>query len=331
MSFPLPEFRPPAWLRNQHLQSTLASSGWRRRRVQQSAAGLLAKSQPEPLDCGDGVRLLALHAPGAGEDHEAPAVILMHGWEGSADSHYMVSAGQLFHAAGWRVIRLNLRDHGNSEHLNPGIFHSCRIEEVYSAVELLARRVAPAPLALAGWSLGGNFALRVAALACARGLPLARVTALCPVLDPGETMAALDSGWFGYRLYFLRKWRRSLERKAAAFPELYQFGDLGRFRQLETMTEHFVTRYAGFPDLRTYLGGYALTGGRLGEIEVPTEVLLAEDDPVIPVSAAARVDWPRAVTVRRTRFGGHCGFLQDWRASSWLDEYVTLASGLRPR
>jgi predicted alpha/beta-fold hydrolase len=317
------DYTPPALLRNEHLQSALASSALRARRVNAAARDFLAASVPEIIDCGDGVRLLAQHTPPPVAP--APLVVLLHGWEGSADSLYMVSAGARLWQAGCRVLRLNLRDHGGSEHLNPGIFHSCRLDEMVGAVAALRARHPEGGMSLAGWSLGGNFALRIAAAAPGIGLQLAQVVALCPVLDPEETMAALDGGFFGYRHYFLRKWRRSLELKAAAFPEHYRFGDLARFRYLEPMTEFFVTRYAGFGDLRSYLRGYALTGDRLAALVAPTTVLLADDDPVIPIGGLARVDWPVAASVTRSRFGGHCGFLRDWRLNSWLDDFVVHA------
>jgi len=321
-------FLPPALIRNQHLQSTLASSGWRRRRVEQVADAFLAASEQEIIDCGAGVRLSAWHTPPR-QPGAAPVLVLLHGWEGSADSLYLISVGNRLWQSGYRVVRLNMRDHGGSQHLNREIFHSCRLEEMHAAVCRLQQRFGDVPLHLAGYSLGGNFALRIAA--AGGGLALAGVTAICPVLDPEETMAALDNGWFGYRLYFLRKWQRSLALKAAAYPADYDFGDLRRFRRLEPMTDFFVTRYTEFPTLKSYLRGYALTGDRLGAIRAPSRVLLAEDDPVIPIGGLARVRLPSTVELHRSRFGGHCGFLTDYRLNSWLDDYVSLACGVRPR
>ena len=64
---------------------------------------------------------------------------------------------------GFEVVRLNLRDHGATHHLNRELFHSCRLPEVVGAVRALALRFPGMPLVLAGFSLGGNFMLRVAA------------------------------------------------------------------------------------------------------------------------------------------------------------------------
>ena len=100
-------------------------------------------------------------------------------------------------------------------------------------------------------------------------------------------MRALEEGLWVYRQYFLRRWRRSLLAKAACFPELYDFGDLRRFPTLTATTEFFATRYASFPDLESYLNGYAITGDALARLTVPTRLIAAADDPVIPIADLA--------------------------------------------
>lgn len=315
-------YQAPAGLRNAHLQSLLATLPLRRPLVWRRARSALAATCSEVLDAGGGVRLLVEHTPPVAA--AGRFAVLIHGWEGSAASLYMVSLAARLARSGFRVVRLNLRDHGDSHHLNPGIFHSCRLDEVLGALATLQARFAEEPLHLAGFSLGGNFALRVAARAPAAGLRLAKVVAVCPVLDPRQTLAALD-GAAPYRHYFLRKWRRSLERKRCVFPDLYDFGPLGRFRNLREMTGYFVHHFTEFPDLDSYLRGYAITGGRLAGLEVPAEILLADDDPVIPVGDLAGLARGPALTVHRSRHGGHCGFMQDWRLQGWLDGFVARA------
>ncbi len=313
-------FRPPWLLRGAHRQSLLASIAIRQPLVARRAADFLSRSRSEIIDCGAGVRLAAEHTPpptAAGR-----AVILIHGWEGSAQSMYMLSAGAGLWRQGFRVLRLNLRDHGDSQHLNRGLFHSCRLDEVIGAVSAVQRRFPAERLSLAGFSLGGNFALRVAAAAGATGLALHRVAAVCPVLDPRDTLAALDGGLPIYRYYFIGRWRRSLERKRAAFPHDYDFGDLARFRTLRAMTDFFVRHYTEFRNLETYLAGYALTGTRLAGLEVPADVLIADDDPVIPPGSLARIARPAKLQVMRSRFGGHCGFIADLGLNSWADAFV---------
>jgi len=315
------DYRAPRLLRNAHLQSLAASLPLREAWIARRAAGLLAGTTHEVLQCADGVRLAVDITP-PGSAPTGRTAVLIHGWEGSSGSMYMVSVAARLARAGFRVVRLNLRDHGDTHHLNRELFHSCRLDEVVDAVGILRRRWPEDRFFIGGFSLGGNFALRVAARAPAAGIALEQVAAVCPVLDPVETMAALDAGPWHYRAYFIAKWRRSLERKRGAFPDDYDFGELRRFRALGPMTDYFVCHYTEYADLGSYLRGYAVTEDRLARLDVPAEILLADDDPVIPVGGATRLARPPALTVRRTRHGGHVGFLQDWRLASWLDDYV---------
>lgn len=320
VSHPPREFRAPFGLRHRHVQSLLAAWPVRRGLLRRRARTLLSAARSEILDCGDGIRLLGLHSQA-----RAPSrglAILLHGWEGSAEATYVLSVGATLHAAGFDVFRLNFRDHGDTFALNRELFHSCRIDEVVAAVRAIIA-AHPAPHAfLVGHSLGGNFALRVAARAPATGIELDKVVAICPVLKPHSTMHALETGLWVYREYFLRRWRQSLLAKAACFPELYDFGDLRRFATLTATTEFFVKRYTSFPDLDAYLSGYALTGNALSNLRVPARLIAAADDPVIPVADLNDLATPRALSIDVRSRGGHCAFLESYALSSWIDRAV---------
>ena len=313
-------FDPPVGLRDPHVQSLLAGWPWRQRWLRRRAAGLLTAARDEIVDCGDGVRLLGHYSaqPGAAKG----LAILLHGWEGSAGASYVLSVGGLLYDAGLSVFRLNFRDHGETFALNRDLFHSCRIDEVVGALAAIVQRHPAARTFVVGHSLGGNFALRAAARAPAAGIPITKVVAICPVLRPASTMRALEEGLWVYRQYFLRRWRRSLLAKAACFPELYDFGDLRRFPTLTATTEFFATRYASFPDLDSYLNGYAITGDALARLTVPARVIAAADDPVIPIADLADVAVTPALTIDVVARGGHCAFLEDYGLRSWLDRAV---------
>lgn len=323
------EFHPPSWLSNPHVQSVLPSLPLRRLGVERRSAALLGASRPLVLDCGDGVRLLAHHATQAsiGRPHAIRVAVLLHGWEGSSESLYVLSLGQFLFDRGYDVVRLNLRDHGESHHLNPEIFHSCRIAEVVGAVKRLQELNPGKSLNLAGFSLGGNFFLRVAARAAGAGIDLARVVAVCPVLDPEHTLLRLETGWALYRQYFVWKWHRSLRRKQAAWPRLYDLGEVLALGNLTDMTDLLARRYAGFPSLAQYLRGYSIVGDVLASIRSPTRIIAAGDDPIIPVEDLSRLAQPAALAITRTRFGGHCGFYDARNGSTWIERevYATFA------
>src|SRR5246127_3143120 len=225
----------------------LASTNARRAPIARRTAPLVAAQKEILLDCGDGVRLQCFHSS---PPHSTGRVlVLLHGWEGSAESLYVLSLGQQLFDRGFEIVRLNLRDHGDTHHLNRELFHSCRLPEVIGAVAALQRLFPGRPLQLVGFSLGGNFMLRVAAQAGAARLSLARVIAVSPVLDPVATLAALQGGMPGYEAYFVRKWLRSLHKKQAAWPDTYDFAQIARLRDLKLMTAELVRCHTDFPTL----------------------------------------------------------------------------------
>lgn len=316
-------FAPPRWLRHAHLQSVLPSLKLRRPLVAQRARNLLINAREYILDCGDGVRLMGLYSAQPRVDGAAaPMVVLMHGWEGSADSLYLLSLGGALYARGFDVFRLNFRDHGPTHHLNRDIFHSCRIAEVVGAVRAVQDAFAPPQLSLAGFSLGGNFALRVAVRAPQAGITLHKAVAVCPVLHPKTTLAALERGWFVYQRYFIHKWKNSLRIKQRCFPDVYDFSEILRMQSLNDMTEVLVRRYSEFPDLSTYLNGYAIVDGVLANLQVNSHVFLAEDDPIIPVRDVQALARTPHLSVNTIRHGGHCGFVERLNAESWVDRAV---------
>jgi predicted alpha/beta-fold hydrolase len=314
------DFRPPAWLRNRHLQSMLASTAARRRPIERRAAPLIAAQRQMLLDCGQGVRLQCFHSVPP-RDRGIP-VVLLHGWEGSAESLYVLSLGQQLFERGFTVVRLNLRDHGDTHHLNRELFHSCLLAEVVGAVRMLQSVLGGKPLKLVGFSLGGNFMLRVAAQARDAGLDIAKALAVSPVLDPADTLRALESGFIGYPLYFVRKWWRSLLKKQAAWPAHYDFAELRRVRDLRRLTAELISRFTDFGSLEEYLDGYAITGERLRGIEVPTTIITSLDDPIIPAAGLERLAHPPCLRIVMTRFGGHCGFLDRLTGPTWVERRI---------
>jgi uncharacterized protein len=312
------QFRPPLWLRNPHVQSILATTFVRRGAIERRARPLIAAQREQLLECGAGVRLQCFVSSPA-RSNGRPAVVL-HGWEGSHESIYVLSLAQLLFEQGFEVVRLNLRDHGETHHLNRELFHSCRLPEVIGALGALQRQFSGRALRAVGYSLGGNFLLRAAARAHESGLDLAQVVAVSPVLDPTATLVALEAAMPGYQGFFVRKWRRSLRKKQAAWPRDYDFADAGR--DLREMTERLVLRHSEFTSLAEYLNGYSITGARLASLTAPAHILTSQDDPMIPVGGLAALARPDSLTVTVTRYGGHCGFIERLQGVTWAERFV---------
>ncbi|MGH8178130.1 MAG: YheT family hydrolase [Steroidobacter sp.] len=323
-------FSPPGWLANAHLQSILPSLKLRRPLLARRARDMLACADTQIIDCGEGVRLMG-HYSSQSAAGRAPArelAILLHGWEGSADSLYVLSLGAHLFSLGCDVYRLNFRDHGATHHLNEDIFHSCRLDEVIGAVRCVQKTLVDRRLTVAGFSLGGNFALRVAARAPGAGVKLARAVAICPVLRPHSTMDVLEDGWSVYQQYFIAKWKRSLKLKQQFFPERYDFSTILAQRSIRAMTQIMVERYSEFPDLDAYLSGYAIIGDVLAKLEAPSHILLSLDDPIIPARDLHDLARSTQLEVTTIPHGGHCGFMDHINTESWADRHVARLMGL---
>jgi predicted alpha/beta-fold hydrolase len=317
------DFRSPWPLRSGHIQTMLSSSGVRRMLLPTASKTVLEGAEHVVLDGGGGVRLSGAFTPQKSRPQARGLAVLFHGWEGSVDSTYVLQTGSRLLADGWDIFRLNFRDHGDSHGLNEALFHSCQLDEVVHAMGDIAQRWPARPMALAGFSLGGNFALRVAMHTSLVGIPLSYVLAVCPIIDPGEGLFSLEetAPWF-YQAYFMRKWRHSLQAKQKAFPE-HQYFEMSELKQhLRGLTEAMVLRHTDFKSLQQYLDGYSVAGDIMQAMQIPATILTARDDPVIPVSSFERLELPANVELDIAPFGGHCGFIRDYGMTSYTDDYI---------
>jgi len=321
------DYQPPRWLRNPHLQSMLSSSRMRMQRGLVLLAATGALTNELILDGGEGVRLQGWHSYIQGRQPIGMA-LLLHGWEGSAESSYMRMTAARLLEEGYDVVRLNFRDHGNTHHLNPGIFHSNRIDEVVQAAGDIARRWPELPLVAAGYSLGGNFVLRLALRAPSAGVPLRRVASVCPVLDPAITMESIENGPAMYDWYFRRKWAGSLRRKRDLFPELSDWDDRVLKLDIRALTAWLVEHHTDFGSLQAYFDGYSIAGDRLAGLQVPADILMAQDDPVIPFTTFNGWRLPAHAHLEIAPWGGHCGFLENWRGDGFSERWVAQRLGI---
>ncbi|MEM7563210.1 MAG: alpha/beta fold hydrolase [Pseudomonadota bacterium] len=308
-------YSPPGYLRNAHLQTIFNSQGLRKlraRRLQKSF-----ETVNLVLQADDGTRLLAdLDRSRAGNNG---LVVLLHGWEGSSQSAYLVTTAARLLREGYDTLRVNLRDHGDSHHLNPELFNSTRSAEVASAIENFVSDHACPKIFIAGFSLGGSFGLRIAADS-GEAIGLSCAVAISPPIDPSHAMDALNQGFFAYERYFFDRWYRSLQRKLEAFPELAYQDDLAVSHSLDDLNRLFIPKFTPYDKLSDYFAAYALTGDRLAGLAMPAHLIAASDDPIIPVSDLDRINAGANLHIERYDFGGHCGFLQNLLGDSWVED-----------
>ena len=259
--------------------------------------------------------------------------MILHGWEGCSHSTYCLITTRTLLAAGYHVVRLNLRDHGPQLHLdkyrlNIGIFMATLIEEVVAATEQVAALSGDLPFFILGPSMGGNFALRLAiAHRRAKFHHLQKVIAVSPVLDPAASTRALDAHPF-FQKYFRDNWLRSIRAKQARFPQHYTLV-FDPSASVYELTETLLPQVSRFRTADEYFAGYAVAHDAFKNLNVATTIITAANDDVIPVEDFHLINPHPLLQVNIHPSGGHVGFVDIFPLTHFLPILVLseLAAG----
>jgi hypothetical protein len=143
------------------------------------------------------------------------------------------------------------------------------------------------------------------------------------VLVPAITMESIENGPAMYDWYFRRKWAGSLRRKRDLFPELSDWDDRVLKLDIRALTAWLVEHHTDFGSLQAYFDGYSIAGDRLAGLDVPADILMAQDDPVIPFATFDGWRLPAHAHLEIAPWGGHCGFLENWRGDGFSERWVS--------
>jgi len=233
-------------------------------------------------------------------------LLIVHGLGGHADSHYMAAATHAAQALGVASLRLNLR---GADRLGEDYYHAALSSDLGDALRSpeLARFE---DVFVLGYSLGGHVTLRLATET--REPRLRAVAAVCAPLDLARSAAAFDEpGRFVYRAHVLRgllaMYRGVAERRLRGLP--LSANDAGRIRSIREWDDRIVAPRHGFGSADHYYAE-ASVGPRLGALNVPALLVMADNDPMVPAETVrpALRQAPPALDVRWVRRGGHVGF-----------------------
>ena len=313
----LHDFTPAVGLTNPNLQ-TIFSSAIRKIIISRTEAQFLNAGQEEIINLGS-VRL-QIERDKPANTEPLGLIMIIPGWLGHSKSSYVVSLAKKLVDARFEVVRITLRDHGETCHLNSGLFHSAETQEVVDLIKKLVddfkvrypNREGDLTTGLVGFSMGGNFALRVA-----RQLSSVRTLAISPSLSPHKTIQKIENSQI-YRPYFINKWRKIFRDKQRHFPDLYDFSYAMKQKSIITLTKHFIGEFTSFDSVDSYCDAYDLCGSRLEGVNA--HILASLDDPVVPTSEIDAL--PQSVTRKMTKRGGHTAFIENWALESWSDSYA---------
>lgn len=321
------EFSPPLLFRNPHLM-TLMPRYWPRPHWKQGLPQITRLFTTAPDTQLLGMCHWQVDPPATS------TVLLVHGLEGSAESHYMRGMAAKAFRAGFNVVRMNQRTCGGSDHLTPTLYNSGLSADYLAILRELIDTDRLQRIWLVGYSMGGNLLLKAAGEIGRSESALAGVVAVSPNIDPTQCVAALETprNWL-YHLHFLTSLKARLRRKAALFPGRWDISALQQIKTISQFDELYTARDGGYRDAADY---YDRAGARhvLHNIAVPTLIISAQDDPFIPASMfdTPAISGNKYVTTAMLRFGGHCGFFQKHTQDEdrfWAENRIVEWLGLR--
>ena len=270
------------------------------------------------------------------EPWSRPTLVALHGLNGSSDAHYMRGLAAKAFARGLNVVRLNQRNCGNTEHLSAGLFHSGLTADARHVIEELSEVDGIRQITVAGYSLGGNLALKLAGEYGDDPHPALRaVAAVSPILEISDCVRALERpSNFLYEWNFVRDLKRRIRRKVQLRPGSFDLTKLKRVRTVREFDEEYTAPHFGFLNAEDYY--HRASAMRvIDRVRVPALIITSEDDPFVPSAPFrdARVTGNRYITLELCEHGGHCGFVGEGRGDDdgyWAEDaivdFVTLAT-----
>jgi uncharacterized protein len=303
--FTPPPFDPPRWLRNAHLQTLIASRKPRRWEYGWTEA------EPVEFDLAKDGKLIGMASWQPSERRRAPALILFHGLEGSAESHYLVGMSRKAYAKGFHTIRINTRNCGGTEHLTPTLYCAGLSQDVLRIVEQLPAKQNVERIYAGGVSLGANILLKFLGEQGENGGELVRGAAvLSPPIDLAAGVRRMErpENWI-YQRYFVGKLIERMRKKTALYPGIADMRRVERVRTIYEFDDVVTAPHFGFGSADNYYR-LASCGPLLANIRTPTLIIQAQDDPMIPFEpfTHASITANGFVTLLATRHGGHTGF-----------------------
>lgn len=306
------------FFRNPHL-ATIAGNYWRRDAGEQRFPVETRYYETEP-----GVQVL-VHSQ-APESAPVAQLIMVHGLEGSSAAGYARSLAHAGLLAGFSVHRFNMRSCGGTEHLcGRTLYHSGQTSDLAAVIRRLRSQQPDAPIFLAGFSLGGNVALKLAGeLGAAAGDLISGVMAVSTPIDLAACVRAIDKpSNLIYARRFVARLKDRVRAKERLTPGTFDLSGLDRVRTIYQFDDQFTAPAFGFGSADNY---YATQSANqfLDRIRVPALLVQAKDDPMIPFAvydhpAFASNPYLHLVAVDH---GGHLGFIAKTQPRFWLDQVL---------
>ncbi|WP_100143181.1 hydrolase [Shewanella carassii] len=306
-------FRPPWWAKSPHFQTIIP--------VLTKVAGLPLQRERLELEDGDFIDLDWLKAPIPGK----PLLVILHGLEGSADSHYIRRLLRECQKRGLAAVVHHHRGCSGEDNRLARSYHSGDTADISHSLQTLKQRYPHSPLLAVGYSLGGNVLAKYQGEFAEKSL-LSRAAVVSAPLALASCAKRLEKGFSKvYQSYLIRQLQQKmllkLERGNSQLPLNGEaIKRLNTFYDFDHQVTAPLHGFNGVDDYYQKASALPL----LSKIAKPTLILHAADDPfmtdaVIPSLAHL----PACVEYELHANGGHVGFIEGgtpWRPRYYLEQ-----------
>ncbi|HCD12305.1 MULTISPECIES: hydrolase [Shewanella] len=306
-------FRPPWWARSPHFQTIIP--------VLTKVAGLPLRRERLELEDGDFIDLDWLKAPIPGK----PLLVILHGLEGSADSHYIRRLLRECQKQELAAVVHHHRGCSGEDNRLARSYHSGDTADISHSLQTLKQRYPHSPLLAVGYSLGGNVLAKYQGEFAEKSL-LSRAAVVSAPLALASCAKRLEKGFSKvYQSYLIRQLQQKmllkLERGNSQLPLNGEaIKRLNTFYDFDHQVTAPLHGFNGVDDYYQKASALPL----LGKIAKPTLIIHAADDPfmtdaVIPSLAHL----PACVEYELHANGGHVGFIEGgtpWQPRYYLEQ-----------
>lgn len=304
-------FIPPWWAKSPHVQTILPV-------FTKVAKPALERHRLELPD-GDFLDLDWQTKPKCGK----PIVVIIHGLEGSAQSHYARRILQACHTRGLAAVVHHHRSCSGEANRLARSYHSGDTDDLQFSLSLLQQTYPHSPLLAVGYSLGGNVLTKYQGEYQDQSL-LTRAVVVSAPLQLAACAKRLENGFSKlYQSYLIKKLQHKVNQKLAD-PELadtmaltpMQVTKLNSFYAFDDKVTAPLHGFLGVEDYYTRASGLAF----IKRITKPTLILHAKDDPFM---TDAVIPHPSQlcehVEYELHAHGGHVGFIEG--GTPWSPRY----------
>ncbi len=309
-----PDYHPPLPFINGHLQ-TLYPTLFRK----------VPPTQPhrQRIETADG-DFLDIDWHYSNNQPSQKLAVISHGLEGNSRKKYMLGMADTLIHKGWDVICLNFRGCSGEINRLPRLYHSGVTDDLHRVLTHGLQTGEYRSAALVGFSMGGNQTLKYMGEASHKVPKQVKCAVVfsVPVLlaDSGEVMNRLVNRI--YMEYFMYGLRQKIRIKAKMFPQLYSTNGLNRMKTFFPFDDKYTGPIHGFAGADDY---YTKCSSKqfLHEINIPTLLVQAADDPFLPQSCypLAEAELNPNLHLEIPQYGGHVGFVNDRRSTTyWMEQ-----------